>query len=1258
MDEQTHNKLFIETAIDDNLFDSPDDLEKSVFSRKSFFDEIISIKDKIDNLIDLGSGWGSLLKLATDNGINAIGYEINQNMSGFCIEKLGLNVKDYFIDDPELQENSIDVISSLYSLPYLTNLNAYLKKIFNVLKPEGIFCGIVPNIDSFASETLEDEWEYLTPYKNLIYFSPDTLTNLLEKLGFVIEKLYTTTGNYDYKSLSYIVKDAFDLQSQQEIDEQIEVLNREGMGEEIWFFARKPLSDDFALSAINETVIEMPTEEPFVTQQDTFDTAQMYEEFEEKEVETEITEEEREFFTSKSLPKTDDEKIIEFNEYDDLDKILHKTFTAMKEYKKIKIIDKTGTLPDFVKNWNGVEVILPQTQNDVIDEIILEEEIQVRKDEDFTLDSISQQEQYFDSIETQDENIEITTEEQIIFEDIEITDKEEFEITQKEELKQQADIPDSPPSKETQAVSPENLPKLLKLNLGCGTDIREGFINIDLYSDDERVIKMDVRKLEFQDETVDLILASDILEHFSHREIDSVLKEWARVLKVDGNIIIRCPSLKLQARAYLNGEWDADVASYMIFGGQTNQGDYHCVAFDEQSIKKHLTLAGFEVVEFIEKYIPQNQGYTNLNMLIRAKKVKSLIDFEKKEEIIETDTSEFSDLDFGPQEPQTELVDTQVEMKPEIPEQLNIVWEGPQFKYNSLALVNREITYNLIRANVANVTIIPFGEDEFNPEGNEKFELLKANDIRFKPVVSEDVSKLPYVWIRHQWPVQNKEPKGAKWIIMQPWEYSRLTKQLAEIFKNADEVWTPSNFSRDAIVNSGIEFDKVQIIPNGVNPNIFKPFGSKYQLKTNKKIKFLYVGGTIYRKGIDILLQSYTTTFTKNDNVCLIIKDIGTDSYYRSFNARDKIQEIMTNPNNPEIIYIDEVLNEEDMASLYRACDVYVSPYRGEGFSLPTLEAMACGLPVVVTYGGSTDDFCTDEFAWKIPSKEVEFINKLNDEELVETATLLEPDISALNDILKDIYENPNEIFTRGMLASEVVRKNWTWQKSTLKVISRLDFIYDKNMYDKAKEILRSEPDIDLTFAEIIRLMVDREYEQAKNNYISLLYNPEINDELIYYANLGLAYIHLVQKDYGTCENYLIEILENHPETVDIKYIKAKMYFLKKQWIEGLEAVTEIYDNWKDWKYDTKIGLGLDDILCDTAEALLELDDPDNALKLYSHALKQNPNCSKACLGSAKCFLWAEAKDEAKEMLEWAVKLDAKNQEARNLLNELNNQND
>ena len=58
----------------------------------------------------------------------------------------------------------------------------------------------------------------------------------------------------------------------------------------------------------------------------------------------------------------------------------------------------------------------------------------------------------------------------------------------------------------------------------------------------------------------------------------------------------------------------------MIFGGQSNPGDYHCNAFDEESIKRHLQKTGFSVIDYQEVDTPQTNGFINLNMTVKAVK--------------------------------------------------------------------------------------------------------------------------------------------------------------------------------------------------------------------------------------------------------------------------------------------------------------------------------------------------------------------------------------------------------------------------------------------------------------------------------------------------------------------------------------------------------------------------------------------------------------------------------------------------------------
>lgn len=86
----------------------------------------------------------------------------------------------------------------------------------------------------------------------------------------------------------------------------------------------------------------------------------------------------------------------------------------------------------------------------------------------------------------------------------------------------------------------------IKLNLGCGPKLLPGFINVDLannWSGVQPDVVSDLHKIPFPDEHADEIHAYHVLEHFYRYEVDAILDEWLRVLKVGGKLVLELPCL-------------------------------------------------------------------------------------------------------------------------------------------------------------------------------------------------------------------------------------------------------------------------------------------------------------------------------------------------------------------------------------------------------------------------------------------------------------------------------------------------------------------------------------------------------------------------------------------------------------------------------------------------------------------------------------------------------------------------------------------
>src|SRR6202034_1457894 len=123
-------------------------------------------------------------------------------------------------------------------------------------------------------------------------------------------------------------------------------------------------------------------------------------------------------------------------------------------------------------------------------------------------------------------------------------------------------------------------------------------------------------------------------------------------------------------------------------------------------------------------------------------------------------------------------------------------------------------------------------------------------------------------------------------------------------------------------------------------------------------------------------------------------------------------------------------LPADAMPRVYAACQCLVHPYRGEGFGLPVLEAMACGLRVIVTGGGATDDFAVDGYAYRLPALRTPISDKIGGLKLCRKGWWLEPVQSALVERLRWIVAHPEEAQTLGRAASDYVRREWTWERA------------------------------------------------------------------------------------------------------------------------------------------------------------------------------------------------------------------------------------
>jgi glycosyltransferase involved in cell wall biosynthesis len=237
---------------------------------------------------------------------------------------------------------------------------------------------------------------------------------------------------------------------------------------------------------------------------------------------------------------------------------------------------------------------------------------------------------------------------------------------------------------------------------------------------------------------------------------------------------------------------------------------------------------------------------------------------------------------------------------------------------------------------------------------------------------------------------------------------------------------TPSRWSREGLVRSGANPERVRVWPHGVRNDVFAPAAKDLRLRLRhdfgfEGFVFLHVGAMTPNKGVKPLLKAFAAVAARHPEARLVLK--GSDSLYGSSRFLAGVLQTSLTPAEktliePRLLYTGEPMSFLEIANLYKAVDAYVTPYQAEGFNMPALEALASGLPLICTGGGSTDDFVNDEVAMRVRAEL----------RTVEDAIGLFVNPAHLEEQMARVIEDPS-IGARARTAGPChVARGWTWR--------------------------------------------------------------------------------------------------------------------------------------------------------------------------------------------------------------------------------------
>ncbi|MFC3892749.1 FkbM family methyltransferase [Lentzea rhizosphaerae] len=283
------------------------------------------------------------------------------------------------------------------------------------------------------------------------------------------------------------------------------------------------------------------------------------------------------------------------------------------------------------------------------------------------------------------------------------------------------------------------------------------------------------------------------------------------------------------------------------------------------------------------------------------------------------------------------------------------------------------------------------------------------------------------VVLRHRPQVGHDRYRIGLWA----WELEDFPEHMHAAFREVDEVWTVSDFCREALA-------KHSPVPVKTIPVPVRDPGEPDRRPSAKQVRFLFAfdfASIGERKNPWGVVEAFQRAFEGRDDVRLVLKAINGAKHPHT---AEKLRVRITDDDRIELI--ERYLTVSELDDLYATSTAYVSLHRSEGFGLTVAEAMARALPVISTDYSSTTEFLDESSGWPVPYELVP-VGKGN-YPYPEDSLWAEPDLDAAAAAMREVADNPAEAARRGRAARAHVLRTRSMRTAAKWVREQLEAAY------------------------------------------------------------------------------------------------------------------------------------------------------------------------------------------------------------------------
>ncbi|MFW9872283.1 MAG: autotransporter strand-loop-strand O-heptosyltransferase [Candidatus Thorarchaeota archaeon] len=289
------------------------------------------------------------------------------------------------------------------------------------------------------------------------------------------------------------------------------------------------------------------------------------------------------------------------------------------------------------------------------------------------------------------------------------------------------------------------------------------------------------------------------------------------------------------------------------------------------------------------------------------------------------------------------------------------------------------------------------------------------------------------------------------------------TRQLDEYFRRIleyDQFWCPTEWQRKCTIEQGYPEDRVKVVPEGINGNIFYPINNIEIAKTRKELcikyglpedsfLFMVFGRWDYRKSITEIVRAFNEEFRNDEKIYLILS---ADNPFATDNLKSTEERLEHHNLQNERIKVLHFPERDEYIKWMKSGHVFLSCSRSEGWNLPLIEAIACGTPSICSNWGAQLEFADGiSYTVDVPTeKKPEQVFLLGDDH--DLGMWGEPDFDHLKKVMRTACNEYHTSKIRATKLSKFVRDLYTWDNAAIKAKSYIEDLV-KSKYTVIKDI-------------------------------------------------------------------------------------------------------------------------------------------------------------------------------------------------------------